>query len=185
MLEEVAWGTERITAWLKGRDKGVMEWNGYNWEQGFWLGNGKSLNAFKEWKGIISELGTILSSRVAVCDGQFLASLGLLISSFPASSVSFLAWELLWYHNILFSWYVSQQVLDIYAIPINSQQRRELVEFFIPQRENSEESLHDPSESPRGIELQLLLRVTYLSAFSFLWHTFSTASTVILGSYPK
>lgn len=57
---------------------------------------------------------------------------------------------------------------------ISPQQRSGFVEFFIPQWENNEESLRDSSESPRGSEFWLFLRVTCLLAFSFLCHTFST-----------
>lgn len=68
-----------------------------------------------------------------------------------------------------------------HAVTISSQQRSELVEFFILQWENNEKSLHDLSESPRGAELQSLLTVTYLLAFSFLWHTLFTALVVFPG----
>lgn len=73
-----------------------------------------------------------------------------------------------------------------HAVTISSQQRRELVEFFIPQWENNEESTWAFRKGARGTELQSLLTVTYLLAFSFLWHTlFFTASVVFPGWYPK
>lgn len=41
------WKNRGRQAWLKGRDKGVTGQRVYNSEQVFWLGHGKSLNAFK------------------------------------------------------------------------------------------------------------------------------------------
>lgn len=103
-----------------------------------------------------------LSSRAALCVGEFPGSLVHPLNGFSSLGTSLVA-------QCVFSWCMSQQSIGRFMPWPSILSKGERAEFFILQREDTEESLYDPLKSPKGTELQLLLWVTYLLDFSILY----------------